>query len=105
VFARAADFGIDAWTRLSAAIARTGLQAHHIVEERFADVLGLDARWIPSVALTPEEHQAFTNLWRAAIPYGTSAQATWKQIWEAVLRAYAQHPELLEAAKQTLLQR
>lgn len=62
----------------------TGLQAHHLIEKRFAGLLGQNARQRLSVAVTQAEHQAFTNAWREAIPYGAgTANATKAQIMNA----------------------
>jgi RHS repeat-associated protein len=59
-FSRAAEFGIRSYNQLTKLTAHTGLQAHHLIEERFARTLGLNPGKIPSIALTPEEHQVFT---------------------------------------------
>jgi hypothetical protein len=107
-FTRAAEFGIRSYNELSKALSGTGLRAHHVIEQRFATRLGLDPNLMRSVALTPEEHQAFTNAWRNLIPYSNSGQAlntttaTREQIWWAAQQIYAKYPELLEAARQTL---
>jgi RHS repeat-associated protein len=101
LFSQAWKYGIDAYTRLAPRIAGTGLEVHHIIEKRFVSSLNLDARWIPSVALTSQEHQVFTNLWRAAIPYGTKS-VTVQQVWEAAQWVYMRHPELLDAVFKTL---
>jgi len=50
-------------------IAGTGLQAHHLIEKRFLYIADLAACEL-AIALTPAEHQVYTNAWRAAIPYG-----------------------------------
>ncbi len=66
-------------------------------------VLGLDPGEMLSVALTPEEHQMFTNAWRSLIPYGTDyTELTAEQIWSFAQQVYANYPVLLEAAKQTI---
>ena len=86
----------------------TGLHAHHLIEERFAKGLGLNAGKIPSVALTPQEHQAFTNAWRNAIGYDnmksvlTTSSATLDDVWRAAQSVYRQYPELLDAVRQLL---
>jgi RHS repeat-associated protein len=105
---RAAEFGIRSYNELRTLIAGTGLRAHHIIEQRFASIFGLRPGHMQSVALTPEEHQIFTNMWRAEIGYSNSTQAittlnaTAEQIWAAAQRIYAQYPELLEAARLTI---
>ena len=107
-FSRAAEFGIRSYNQMSSALRGTGLQAHHLIEQRFAERLGLNAGKIPSIALTPQEHQAFTNAWRNAIGYDnmTSAlktsAATLDDIWRAAQSVYQQYPELLETVRQFL---
>jgi RHS repeat-associated protein len=109
VFSRAAEFGIRSYKELREAISGTGLRAHHIIEQRFAERLGIsNAGQMQSVALTPEEHQIFTNAWRSLIGYVrdnaaiTTANATRADIWAAAQEIYANYPELLEAARQTV---
>ncbi len=105
---RAADFGIKSFNALRDAVRGNGLQRHHIIEQRFAPGLRLNPGQMPSVVLTPEEHQRFTNLWHDAIPYINSGQplntltATREQIWLAAQKIYADYPDLLEAAYRTL---
>jgi hypothetical protein len=103
VFSRAAEFGLRSYNDLRSAISGTGLRAHHIIEQRFAAGLGLDPGQMQSVALTPEEHQMFTNLWRAQIGYGVDyTLLTAEDIWLAAQQVYVGYPELLEAARRTL---
>jgi RHS repeat-associated protein len=97
----ASEYGIKGYSSLVQAIKGLGLQAHHIIEKRFANVLGLGS---DSVALTPEEHQIFTNAWRAWFAYGkTDYQSkTEEEIWQAAQKIYENYPELLESAKKAL---
>ena len=105
---RAAEFGIKSFNALRNAVRGTGLQRHHIIEQRFAPGLGLNPGQMASVVLTPEEHQIFTNLWRSYIGHNgdnisiTTATATLNDIWFAAQQVYADYPELLEAARQAL---
>jgi len=81
----------------------TGLQAHHIVEQRLAQTLGIDSKLMDSVAVTTTEHQAFTNAWRQLIPYGTDySKLNQSQIWDAAQKVYKDYPQLLDAAKNTI---
>ena len=66
--------------------------------------LGLTADKMLSVAVTPEEHQVFTNMWRSFFKYGKTNynKLSISQIWEAAQKIYADYPELLKAAAQTL---
>ncbi len=47
------------------------IQAHHLIEKRFADVMGQSTADMSAVVVTSTEHQVFTNQWRQAIPYGS----------------------------------
>jgi|GEM_PF-1892942 len=107
-FSRAGEFGIRSFNQLRTMTRGTGLHAHHLIEERFAKGLGLNAGKIPSVALTPQEHQAFINAWRNAIGYDnmksvlTTSSATLDDVWRAAQSVYRQYPELLDAVRQLL---
>ncbi len=107
-FAQAAEFGVKTYAELTKATAGTGLTVHHIVEQRFTSAWGLMSSKMPSIVLTAEEHQRFTNAWRSAIGYlgdlnqVTTANATKDQVWAAAQWVYAEHPELLEVVYQTI---
>jgi hypothetical protein len=96
---RAREFGIDSYKSLRTALKGTELQAHHLIEQRFAKTLALDAKEMLSVAVTKEEHQAFTNAWRAAIKYGAdgTGKATRDEIMDAAKSIYANHPDIPKA--------
>ncbi len=85
-----------------------GLEVHHLIEQRFAQRLGLEPGDIPSIILTQEEHLRFTSAWRQRIGYSgdptsiTTANATIQDIWAAAQRIYANYPDLLEAVRQAL---
>lgn len=54
----------QAWRSVVArfpALAGTDLRAHHILEKRFAVVLGVDSQKMAAVAVSVQEHQVFTN--------------------------------------------
>ncbi len=100
---RARQYGINAYNELRKVLKGTGLEAHHIVEKRLVKHLNIDANTMLSVAVTPEEHRVFTNMWREFIPYGTN----YKDLKPMVIYLYAtqvykDYPELLEAVKKTL---
>ena len=108
---QAANYGVRPYIQLKDAIVNTGLTGHHIIEQRLASALGQissQVRTWPSVALTPQEHQVFTNARRNAIGYNNSnnlintATATIDDIWTAAQNIYARYPALLDAAKNTL---
>lgn len=96
---RAAEFGLMPYGQLRRAIQGTGLQAHHLIEQRFAGVMGENARQMLSVAVTPAEHQAFTKAWRALIPYGPNGTgaATRKMVMDAARQVYSSYPKILRA--------
>jgi RHS repeat-associated protein len=96
---RATQFGIQSYSQLTKALKGTGLQAHHLLEQRFAGVLGQNARQMASVAVTKAEHQVFTNAWRALIPYGETGtgEATRESIMQAARQVYANHSAILGA--------
>ena len=104
-FSRTSEFGIKTFNELGRLTRGTGLERHHIVEQRFARTLGVEKGNMPSIALTPKEHQVFTNAWRDAIAYSNSGRlpntitATADDIWQAAQRIYRDYPILTEAAK------
>jgi hypothetical protein len=76
----------------------TGLGAHHLIEKRFATLMGQNPRQALPVAVTPAEHQAFTNAWRDAIPYGAgTANATRQQVLDAARQIYEIYSEIFSA--------
>ena len=99
----AEKYGINSYHALRRALISTDLQAHHIIEKRFARMLGINVGDMLSVAVTKEEHQMFTKAWRQAIPYGTDYNSiTVSQLWDAAKQIYKDYPDLLDAAKRTL---
>jgi hypothetical protein len=102
-FAKAANYGLRKYDALKTVLKGTGLEAHHLIEKRFAATLGVDASKMTSIALTKAEHQAFTNAWRKAIGYlgdktaVTTATATKAQIEAAARTIYKNYPNILKA--------
>ena len=95
---RAGQYGIQPYNSLTKLLKGSGLQAHHLLEQRFAGVLGVSPRSMSSIALTPAEHQIFTNAWRQLIPYGSgTANATREQIMNAARIIYKDYPDILKA--------
>jgi hypothetical protein len=87
--AEAARFGIKAYKELRKEIKGTGLVAHHVLEKRFADILGEIKAEMKSIALTVEKHQEITNAWRDAIKYGEGTiNATKEQVQNAARDIY-----------------
>ena len=97
------DVGIKAYSTLKKEIKGTGLQAHHLIEKRFANQLNLDPKKMNAIALTKEEHQKFTNAWRKLIPYGTGTKsADIEKILKSAEMIYKDYPELLQAIQKEL---
>lgn len=97
-FSKAAEYGIGKYTVLRKLAAGKGLQVHHLIEQRFKNVLGQKAGQMLSIVLTKEEHQIFTNLWRKFIPYGKGTrEATPERVMEAAREIYKDYPEILKA--------
>jgi len=108
---QAANYGIQQGNQLGKAISGTGLRVHHLIEQRFAPRLGqstAQARHWLSVAVTPKEHQIFTNAWRNAIGYSnqalewTTQTATLERIWQEAQLIYKNYPTLLNAVRRTI---
>jgi len=101
---RAREYGIKSYNVLKKQLKGTGLEAHHIIEQRLAKSLHLDPNKMLSVAVTVEEHRAFTKAWRDAIKYGTNYdQVSVTQVYLHATEIYREYPELLEAVRKTLL--
>ncbi len=95
---QAGKFGIKSYNDLRKLTAGTGLQAHHLLEQRFAGVLGTSPGSMSSIAMTQAEHQFFTKAWRQLIPYGQgTANATREQIMNAARIIYKDYPDILKA--------
>ena len=75
-----------------------GLQAHHLIPQRFARTLGA-AYCTIAIELTPAEHLVFTNLWGGmtggVLPYGGVYTA--QQIFAAAKEVYWGFPKIQEA--------
>lgn len=95
---RAAKFGIKPYSQLRRILQGTGLRAHHLIEQRFSGVMEQNPMKMLAIAVTPAEHQAFTNAWRRLIPYrqGT-ADATPQLVRDTARQIYSQYPEILKA--------
>ena len=64
-----------------------GLERHHLVEKRFADVLGVEPGDLPADYVTPQKHRgpgSITSELRQRLPYGEPyAEEQLPKIWEA----------------------
>jgi len=93
----------DTYGTLRKSLRGTGLEAHHLVEKRFAGILGIKSDNIISVALTKEQHRIYTNRWRTEIPYGSNYNViSKKKLLNAAQKVYKDAPDLLDIVKQML---
>jgi hypothetical protein len=76
------------------------IQAHHIVEVRHLERLGLSIMDAPAVLLSRTQHQAITRELLQLLPKG--AQYTKAQILDAYRIAYKEFPEWIKEAEKTL---
>jgi hypothetical protein len=93
-------YGIQAYSSLTGVTAgrRGTIQAHHLIEQRFASLMGGNTDDWLSIVVTRAEHTNFTNAWRTAIPYGSGTiLATRAQVENAARQIYAEYPEILKA--------
>jgi hypothetical protein len=71
---------------------------HHLIEKRFKALFGQKARDMLSIVVSPEQHQKFTNAWRALIGYGTgTANATRESVEAAAREIYKGYDDILRA--------
>jgi RHS repeat-associated protein len=100
-FQHASKYGIGTYKELDKAAHNTGLEVHHLIEKRFADVLGVDEQYMKSIVLTPAEHRTLTNAWESRIPYRTDSAlpytVTKQEIFDAAREIYRDYPEILDA--------
>ena len=98
-----ADRLIDTYRRLKQANKGSGLEVHHIVEKRFHDLFGYvdkKGRSMPSIALSPEDHQVYTNAWRELVEYGKEASIA--QVINAAAKIYSDDAKLMGATIYTM---
>jgi hypothetical protein len=110
-FEKAAEFGVDSYNALRKNVLDTygtgsGLEVHHLIEQRFADTMGLKSGDMPSIVLTKDEHKSFTAAWRKEIGYDNSgskvvtSSASPEQILDAARNVYKDYPELLKVIEE-----
>lgn len=98
MFSRAGEYGIQSYKDLMKLKKGTGLHAHHLIEKRFASILGVKQGDMAAIALKPAEHLPFTKAWAKAIPTGQgTANATKESIEAAARQIYKDYPEILLA--------
>jgi RHS repeat-associated protein len=84
----------------------SGLQVHHLLEQRFAQILGQNADDMLSIVVTRAEHDVFTAGWRTQIGLNgwvnsivTTSTASRQIIENAAKIIYKDYPEILKALK------
>ena len=99
----ASNFGIKKASLLRQATRPAGTEIHHLIEQRFANIMKQKAADMPSIVLTKAEHLQFTLDWRREIGYlgqkmaVTTRNATPQQVEAAARKIYKNYPEILEA--------
>ena len=103
-FSVASKYGIGSYNSLINKVSKkSGLHVHHLIERRFAGLFNVKEGNMLSIVLTKEEHQAFTNAWRKAIPYDNSnaklktSTAKPEDVIKAAKDIYKNYPEILKA--------
>ena len=110
-FEKAADFGVDTYKNLRKQVLskygkNSGLEVHHLIEQRFAEKLGVSASDMPSIVLTKAEHKKFTDAWRKEIGYnGSSSEfitlnVDQDKILDSARKIYADYPEILKVIEE-----
>lgn len=97
---RAGEFGIDTYSALKKKVGTgSGLQVHHLIEQRFASAFKAHPNKMPSIVLKPHEHQAFTNAWNAAYPRGRTVYRDLQpqEVMDKARGIYANYPAILSA--------
>ncbi len=67
-------------------------QAHHLIEKRFAECLGVNENLIPSVCIPIEQHKLYTNIWREEIPYREKYTSCVMAVMLALIKIYKDDP-------------
>jgi RHS repeat-associated protein len=95
---RAEQFGIRPYEALQIDLRGLGLNAHHQIEKRFADIFQQQIGEMASIAVTVAEHRIFTNAWFGFIRYGAgTATATRQVVEDAARQIYSDYPAILRA--------
>lgn len=96
---KAAKIGVRTYSALRVLNRGSGRQAHHLIEQRFKDLFKDEPDLLKkATSLSPDEHQAFTNLWRDKIPYGAgTAAATAEQVKAVAREIYVNYPWIIRA--------
>ena len=112
-FEKAGEFGVDSYYKLRQKVLEiygknSGLEVHHLIEQRFARKLGIKEADIPSIVLTKDEHRKFTNAWKDKIGYNgtnmdiTTWNATKTDILNLAIDIYEDYPEIVNLIKEIM---
>ncbi len=95
------QYNIDTYNNIRKTTRGTDLEAHHILEKRFARVFDItNTNEMLSVGLTKAEHRVITNSWRTLLPYGSVY--TDEQIIDAAYQVYKSYPAFYQAVLATI---
>lgn len=78
---------------------QVGMQAHHIIPERFADLFGFVAGEMEAIWVDAAEHQEFfTNAWVDVYKaYGGAAQMTEAEVLGEAYEIYGDYPMIIKS--------
>lgn len=75
----------------------TGLEAHHLIEKRFADALGINGNDILSIAIDKDTHEKITKAFRNKIGYACDITKPMRtntvnsqEVWKATVEVYTE---------------
>ena len=97
---------IDTYSSLTKQYKGSGMEAHHIIEQRLAKGSSWKASKMPSVELTKEVHKGYTNAWRKQVAYGTKYNPTISykfKLYKAASTIYKGNRVLNMAARYTIM--
>jgi len=83
---------------------QVGMQAHHIIPERFADLFGFVAGEMEAIWVDAAEHQEFfTNAWVDVYKaYGGAAQMTEAEVLGEAYEIYGDYPMIIKSLNKSL---
>jgi hypothetical protein len=81
------------------------LEAHHLIEKRFAKTLGIDDEdSMPAVLMTRKQHDDWTRrLQSEGLPVGSSYEL--QEIWDLYTKVYISQPDWMDAVRAQWSQR
>jgi len=103
------DAVFSTYTYMHGQLTGSGLQTHHLIEQRFLPALqdafpnaNITAGSIISTPLNPQAHLAYTLEWKKYLPYGDSASYKIDQVILAMQEVYKNDPVMLNATEDWL---